>query len=70
LRVPEQFIGLGDMSRGGLLLRCVKENRQLDYVEAVRCSSLISAATPILRNSAQRTADLANFSPRPANHEN
>lgn len=32
LRVPAQFIGLGDMSRGALLLRHVKENRELDYI--------------------------------------
>jgi hypothetical protein len=34
LRVPAEFIGLGDMSRGGLLLRCVRENRELDYIDA------------------------------------
>jgi hypothetical protein len=34
LRVPAQFIGLGDMSRGGLLLRCVREKRELDYIAA------------------------------------
>ena len=34
LRVPAQFIGLGDMSRGGLLLRCVREKRELDYIPA------------------------------------
>jgi hypothetical protein len=34
LRVPAQFIGLGDMSRGGLLLRCVREQRELDYLAA------------------------------------
>jgi hypothetical protein len=33
LRAPAEFIGRGDMSRGGLLLRCVKENRQLNYIE-------------------------------------
>ena len=33
LRVPREFIGLGDMSRGGLLLRAVSEGQQLDYVE-------------------------------------
>jgi len=33
LRVPAEFVGLGDMARGGLLLRCVRENRQLNYVE-------------------------------------
>ena len=32
LIVPAEFIGLGDMSRGGLLLRCVRENRELNYI--------------------------------------
>jgi hypothetical protein len=26
------FVGRGDMSRGGLLLRAVREERELDYV--------------------------------------
>jgi hypothetical protein len=34
LRFPAEFIGLGDMSRGGLLLRCVKENSELEYIDA------------------------------------
>ncbi len=38
LRVPRAFIGLGDMSRGGLLLRAVSAGRELDYVP-------VSAAT-------------------------
>ena len=29
---PEEFVGRGDMSRGGLMLRCVDENRELTYV--------------------------------------
>jgi hypothetical protein len=32
LRFPAAFVGRGDMSRGGLLLRCVDEGRELDYV--------------------------------------
>jgi hypothetical protein len=32
LRVPREFIGLGDMSRGGLLLRAASAGRELDYV--------------------------------------
>lgn len=32
LRFPREFVGRGDMSRGGLLLRCVQEGRELDYV--------------------------------------
>jgi hypothetical protein len=34
LRVPADFIGLGDMSRGALLLRCVREQRELEYIPA------------------------------------
>ena len=32
--VPRDFIGRGDMSRGALLLRCVREQWMLDYVRA------------------------------------
>lgn len=32
LRFPVEFAGRGDMSRGGLLLRCVTEQRELVYV--------------------------------------
>ena len=34
LRFPEAFIGRGDMSRGGLLLRAADEGRELAYVAA------------------------------------
>ncbi len=29
---PADFVGRGDMSRGGLLLRCVREGRELEYI--------------------------------------
>ncbi|MFN7972985.1 MAG: hypothetical protein U0166_11650 [Acidobacteriota bacterium] len=32
LLFPVDFVGRGDMSRGGLLLRCVSERRELGYV--------------------------------------
>jgi hypothetical protein len=32
VRFPSEFAGRGDMSRGGLLLRCVEESRELAYV--------------------------------------
>jgi hypothetical protein len=32
LRFPADFAGRGDMSRGGLLLRCVDAGRELSYV--------------------------------------
>jgi hypothetical protein len=33
LGFPKEFIGRGDMSRGGLLLRCAREGRELTYVQ-------------------------------------
>ncbi len=33
LRVPQEFIGRGDMSRGSLMLKCAAEGRELTYVE-------------------------------------
>ncbi|HEY7141865.1 MAG TPA: hypothetical protein VIE44_17335 [Methylomirabilota bacterium] len=35
---PSDFVGRGDMSRGGLLLRCVTEKRELDYVPVLSAS--------------------------------
>ena len=32
LLFPAEFVGRGDMSRGGLMLRCVEEGRELDYI--------------------------------------
>jgi hypothetical protein len=32
LRFPAEFVGRGDMSRGGLLLRCVEDGTELCYV--------------------------------------
>ncbi|MDQ2767555.1 MAG: hypothetical protein M3Y30_10405 [Gemmatimonadota bacterium] len=32
LRFPEEFVGRGDMSRGGLLLRSVRESNELSYI--------------------------------------
>ena len=32
---PSDFVGRGDMSRGGLMLRCVDEGRELAYVSLV-----------------------------------
>lgn len=32
LLFPREFVGRGDMSRGGLMLRAVREERELDYI--------------------------------------
>ncbi len=34
LLIPSEFIGRGDMSRGGLMLRCAREGAELDYIPA------------------------------------
>jgi hypothetical protein len=35
LLFPSEFVGRGDMSRGGLMLRCAREGRRLSYVPVV-----------------------------------
>ena len=32
LRFPCDFVGRGDMSRGGLMLRCVLDRKELEYI--------------------------------------
>jgi hypothetical protein len=34
LLFPSEFIGRGDMSRGGLMLRCARDGKELEYVPA------------------------------------
>ena len=48
LYFPREFVGRGDMSRGGLLLRCVHEERELEYVP-VRGAVRRGARPPRLR---------------------
>lgn len=50
LVIPAAFIGIGDMSRGALLLRAVREGRQLDYVQPASCM----AATRRMRRSTRK----------------
>jgi hypothetical protein len=33
LRFPRDFLGIGDMSRGSLMLRCAAERRELTYID-------------------------------------
>jgi len=50
LRFPIEFVGRGDMSRGGLLLRCVRSGEELTYVPvagAVRHGPRPPRLTPI-----------------------
>lgn len=35
LLFPAQFVGRGDMSRGGLMLRCAQDRSELEYIPAI-----------------------------------
>ena len=50
LLFPSAFVGRGDMSRGGLLLRCVRDGQELEYVPvqgAVRHGPRPPRLTPV-----------------------
>jgi hypothetical protein len=47
LRFPGDFVGRGDMSRGGLLLRCAADRQELSYV-SVKGAVLRGARPPKL----------------------
>lgn len=56
---PGTFVGRGDMSRGGLLLRCVREARELEYVPvvgAVRRGPRPPRLDPLPRSVSPRSA--------------
>jgi hypothetical protein len=63
LLFPSDFVGRGDMSRGGLLLRCVAAGRELDYVPvagAVRHGPRPPRLKPqpgVLRRALERVRD-------------
>jgi len=62
LRAPTEFIGRGDMSRGGLLLRCVRENRQLNYIDTAVLAALESKPGQTNSRMASHSADLPTLS--------
>jgi hypothetical protein len=66
LRVPRAFIGLGDMRRGGMLLRAVAEGRELDYVEA---SAAMGARETLTRQHARSHGELSEIRPGDASHD-
>ena len=55
---PLEFVGRGDMSRGGLMLRCVREGTQLTYVPvatAVRRSPRLAKLPNLARLRSDRS---------------
>ena len=61
LLVPAEFRGRGDLSRGALLLRCIKENRELNYVPISRVADWRPMST--------LHADAPNFSAAVVRHQ-
>jgi hypothetical protein len=52
LLFPQEFVGRGDMSRGGLMLRCAEAHRELEYVpvdSAVRRGPRPAKLSPLKR---------------------
>jgi len=63
LRFPADFVGRGDMSRGGLLLRCVRAGVELEYVpirEAVRRGPRPARLQPLPRRPAAGSSSQAD----------
>lgn len=55
LHYPTAFVGRGDMSRGGLMLRCVSDEVELDYApltaDAIRHGSRPPKLPPLVKTS-------------------
>jgi hypothetical protein len=54
LLFPQEFVGRGDMSRGGLMLRCAEAQRELEYVlvdSAVRRGPRPAKLSPLKRRA-------------------
>jgi hypothetical protein len=54
LLFPRAFIGRGDMSRGGLLLRCVDDGTELDYIRIGAADSRTGKRPPKLTPASRK----------------
>ena len=63
LRFPVEFVGRGDVSRGGLLLRCARDGQELEYADrrcrAARRTAAEAAAADIATSQDCRIAELS-----------
>jgi len=57
LRFPPAFVGRGDMSRGGLMLRCVREDRELSYISIAGATRHGKRPAKLARDSARRAGN-------------
>ncbi len=63
LRFPAEFVGRGDMSRGGLLLRAVRSGVELGYVPVAGAAR--RGARPARLSPVPRPAPASRLAPRP-----
>jgi hypothetical protein len=64
LLFPTDFVGRGDMSRGGLMLRCVNERKELQYVPVLN-ATLHGAKPPKLLPAMRNPVNISFRSPTP-----
>lgn len=63
LMFPVEFVGRGDMSRGGLLLRCVQEGRELTYVRVLGAVRKGSRPPKLVRRKIRPTVNSESQAP-------
>jgi hypothetical protein len=57
LLFPQEFVGRGDMSRGGLMLRHVDEGRELTYVPALGATRRGSRPAKLVKRESKSKSD-------------
>jgi len=60
LRFPADFVGRGDMSRGGLMLRCVADGQELSYIPVT--GAIVNGKRPPKLTPRRYTTPLRSFS--------
>ena len=63
---PAEFVGRGDMSRGGLMLRCVESGKQLTYIPVVEATRHGRTKLEVISSRTARTKQNLRSQVRPA----
>ena len=64
LLFPAEFVGRGDMSRGGLMLRCVEEGKELTYLPILNATVCGPRPPKLLLSKVRRTPVETSRGPR------
>ena len=63
---PAEFVGRGDMSRGGLMLRCVESGKQLTYIPVLEATRHGRTKLEVISSRTARTKQNLRSQVRPA----